>query len=986
MWIMPTKQKNNSDWKTCRESLPFMMQKYEPSNSVFNFVLGTVNSLMLSYPFKFRIIIMEDFIKSPQFDAYVVAVGNSKKEITVEWHQLQQTILPELEKIADQTQQIQFAVAKIESLIASTSSKLSILQLIPVGHSDELVRDEKFRNASRSFRCHFSIPEDEKLINYYNCCYNTFSVNGWLYVSENFLAFYSNIFNQETKCAVNLQDIKEMRKTNSLKGLLSNAIEIVCKNDEKHYFFNFIDRDEVLKTIQFAIAIRLSNLLQDTVSFGTNSNVGIGETLEEKARQTRLNNIFQEFFRLPKSETVFLQITGWLQAKSQSKTRHKGTFCLSATFLCFRSEKYSLSVPYFMIEEVQRSIPKSNTSYAQSSKVRISTTSRQEMSLEFDENDRANEQFILKFESYLHAQKASLILESREFLQQTKNAMFQHSNSQTTGCFHACYGFPSSKSASTERLNREWNEFFKRYGNNFCIPKCPQLRCVLSKGVPAQLRGYLWFYLSGAAYLKFSHRTAYQELLQNNLACDFSTLEDIEKDLHRSLPEYPAFQCAAGIDSLRRVLVAYSRKNPSLGYCQAMNLIVSVLLIFTDEEGAFWILTSLCEIYLPDYYGKTMITAQIDQHALQCLVHDFLPSISKHIQKNCIELAALCLPWFLSLYLNVFSLEMAVKTLDWIFVDGCKILFQLALTILKWNQKEILKCQDQGQLTETIREFLKELANSPFMQNDLLYDARTKFTSISYEHILSLRNDKAISINLGLERSSRRMFLKNLDISLLGNLSIQDIEHIYALLSQATIVKPKSKEKHEYLQIESHHLCSIISASTAKFDDKMIKRIAIKLFFSIVGSPQPADIYTFIYQLDKFIGKSAEDLLNDFLPGEKFKFELLIEFCEEMFFLSDSDDERAMEIIPHFLRLNHGHGVGDLDRENVHLAFHQTDISFWTSLINTKVKAMFLSNNTCDLSTQEPLTDFIAQYCSHVKWGPAADPGTTATKAPGHEL
>ncbi|KAG1970148.1 protein Aster-B [Pimephales promelas] len=97
-------------------------------------------------------------------------------------------------------------------------------------------RNEDFRKLFKQ------LPDTERLIVDYSCALQRdILLQGRLYLSENWICFYSNIFRWETLLTVKLKDVCSMTKEKTAR-LIPNAIQL-CTDNEKHFFTSFGARD-----------------------------------------------------------------------------------------------------------------------------------------------------------------------------------------------------------------------------------------------------------------------------------------------------------------------------------------------------------------------------------------------------------------------------------------------------------------------------------------------------------------------------------------------------------------------------------------------------------------------------------------------------------------------------------------------------------------------------------------------------------------------
>lgn len=198
---------------------------------------------------------------------------------------------------------------------------------------------------------------------------------------------------------------------------------------------------------------------------------------------------------------------------------------------------------------------------------------------------------------------------------------------------------------------KKWTTHFEEFGRGVSMYRTSETAELITKGIPDRFRAEVWLIYSGAINDLATHPGLYSKLVDQALGKKTQANDEIERDLHRSLPEHPAFHDPIGINALRRVLSAYAYRNPQIGYCQAMNMIASVMLLYCSEEEAFWLLVAICERLLPDYYNRRVVGAQVDQHVMDELLEKHVPKLYAHLQKLGLT-GMICLSWFLTLFLR----------------------------------------------------------------------------------------------------------------------------------------------------------------------------------------------------------------------------------------------------------------------------------------------------------------------------------------------
>lgn len=404
------------------------------------------------------------------------------------------------------------------------------------------------------------------------------------------------------------------------------------------------------------------------------------------------------------------------------------------------------------------------------------------------------------------------------------------------------------------RRRKKWESYLKENGlmtdqpNRFPQHSAKAKRFV-RKGIPPEWRGAAWFYYAGGPKILANNQGVYDQLVKRTANGQLKEVcrDDIERDLYRTFPDNVRFRRSATnpppgtgsspgerlahsrnnstqsanpqprapgsepeiIAQLRRVLSAFAIFNPSIGYCQSLNFLGGMLLLFVEtEEQAFWLLNIITRVYLPGTHEMSLEGSKVDLSVLMQELQEVLPSVWMKISDdgsgagkkkprrqrkgaagamggdNLPPVTLALTAWFMSCFIGTLPMETTLRVWDVFFYEGSKTLFRVALAIFKAGENEIKAINDPMEVFAVVQSLPRKMLDANgFME--IAFKKRSGLNHLTSEVIDERRAER--KERLQVER-------KEAVAAAAGNPSIQ---------TAATIAVSRNRNTSDLLSVDS---------------------------------------------------------------------------------------------------------------------------------------------------------------------------------------
>ncbi|XP_016091671.1 USP6 N-terminal-like protein isoform X3 [Sinocyclocheilus grahami] len=357
-----------------------------------------------------------------------------------------------------------------------------------------------------------------------------------------------------------------------------------------------------------------------------------------------------------------------------------------------------------------------------------------------------------------------------------------------------------------QEVEREekWVKMVKKW-DKYCNSEKMMKR--VYKGIPLKLRGQAWALLLDVEKVKEANYRKYEKMKEQ--AKKYSTeIKQIDLDVNRTFRNHIMFMDRFGVkqQALFNVLAAYSVYNTEVSYCQGMSQIAAILLMYMNEEDAFWALSQLLTnqkhamhgFFIPGFPKLQRFQVHHDK-----ILSKLLPKLRKHLDKEQMSTGIYTIKWFLQCFIDRTPFTLTLRLWDIYILEGEKVLTGMAYTLLKLHKKHLLKMS-----LEDLREFLQErIASSSTMSDDAVIEQLQSSMSELRRMKLDLpppaKGDEFPKIPLGEERP----------IVLLPVIKTECVPLPPSAHNNQTSTKLQAKDTTTHKQSSEKHIPTITSSS-----------------------------------------------------------------------------------------------------------------------------------------------------------------------------
>jgi len=267
------------------------------------------------------------------------------------------------------------------------------------------------------------------------------------------------------------------------------------------------------------------------------------------------------------------------------------------------------------------------------------------------------------------------------------------------------------------------------------------LKALLRKGLSPEHRPEVWWDVLGCEARKQVRPGAYLEYLKDSPPP--RTLEEIERDLHRTFPNHKKFSSSSadGRSKLRNILRAFACHSPQVRYCQGLNYIAGMfIIVYDDEESAFWAMVcSIERLGVDGYYMEGMTLLRVDIQVLQELMFKKSPKVAKRLHDSDVDLMSISSEWFITWFAKSLPPETTLRVWDTLFFEGYKVLFRIAVGVFKRAEAAVLQCSDFEAIMENARQWPSSMVD----HNALLKASFAGISQLSRKDLQAMR-DRAL--------------------------------------------------------------------------------------------------------------------------------------------------------------------------------------------------------------------------------------------------